>query len=163
MQRNIQSSRPQKYHFFSIYNFLLYFYFVKRKASIDPCRKLISPTIHYNDPKTSQTLSMPITYLPAHSKHKQLENTNIECTKKGSAPKRCAPLLKTISNKHYGLHTFGNFDTQQAHAQTDYLAHLARQGETEHLDVGILLAQDAEIVVELIVLLHQIVAVIGNA
>ena len=83
--------------------------------------------------------------------------------KKRTEPSRLRALLKTISNKHYGLHTFGNFDAQQAHAQTDYLAHLARQGETEHLDVGILLAQDAEIVVELIVLLHQIVAVIGNA
>lgn len=83
--------------------------------------------------------------------------------KKSTEPSRLRALLKTISNKHYGLHTFGNFDAQQAHAQTDYLAHLARQGETEHLDVGILLAQDAEIVVELIVLLHQIVAVIGNA
>lgn len=83
--------------------------------------------------------------------------------KKSTEPSRLRALLKTISNKHYGLHTFGNFDTQQAHAQTDYLAHLARQGETEHLDVGILLAQDAEIVVELIVLLHQVVAVIGNA
>lgn len=83
--------------------------------------------------------------------------------KKSTEPSRLRALLKTISNKHYGLHTFGNFDAQQAHAQTDYLAHLARQGETEHLDVGILLAQDAEIVVELIVLLHQVVAVIGNA
>lgn len=83
--------------------------------------------------------------------------------KKSTEPSRLRALLKTISNKHYGLHTFGNFDAQQAHAQTDYLAHLARQGETEHLDIGILLAQDAEIVVELIVLLHQIVAVIGNA
>ena len=83
--------------------------------------------------------------------------------KKSTEPSRLRALLKTISNKHYGLHTFGNFDAQQAHAQTDYLAHLARQGETEHLDVGILLAQDAEIVVELIVFLHQIVAVIGNA
>lgn len=83
--------------------------------------------------------------------------------KKSTEPSRLRALLKTISNKHYGLHTFGNFDTQQAHAQTDYLAHLARQGETEHLDVGILLAQDAEVVVELVVLLHQVVAVIGNA
>ena len=83
--------------------------------------------------------------------------------KKSTEPSRLRALLKTISNKHYGLHTFGNFDAQQAHAQTDYLAHLARQGETEHLDVGILLAQDAEIVVELVVLLHQVVAVIGNA
>lgn len=83
--------------------------------------------------------------------------------KKSTEPSRLRALLKTISNKHYGLHTFGNFDAQQAHAQTDYLAHLARQGETEHLDVGILLAQDAEVVVELIVLLHQVVAVIGNA
>lgn len=83
--------------------------------------------------------------------------------KKSTEPSRLRALLKTISNKHYGLHTFGNFDAQQAHAQTDYLAHLARQGETEHLDVGILLAQDAEVVVELVVLLHQVVAVIGNA
>ncbi len=83
--------------------------------------------------------------------------------KKSTEPSRLRALLKTISNKHYGLHTFGNFDTQQSHAQTDYLAHLARQGETEHLDIGILLAQDAEVVVELIVLLHQVVAVIGNA
>lgn len=83
--------------------------------------------------------------------------------KKSTEPSRLRALLKTISNKHYGLHTFGNFDTQQAHAQTDYLAHLARQGETEHLDVGILLAQDTEVVVELVVLLHQVVAVIGNA
>lgn len=83
--------------------------------------------------------------------------------KKSTEPSRLRALLKTISNKHYGLHTFGNFDAQQAHAQTDYLAHLARQGETEHLDIGILLAQDAEVVVELIVLLHQVVAVIGNA
>lgn len=83
--------------------------------------------------------------------------------KKSTEPSRLRALLKTISNKHYGLHTFGNFDAQQAHAQTDYLAHLARQGETEHLDVGILLAQDTEVVVELVVLLHQIVAVIGNA
>lgn len=83
--------------------------------------------------------------------------------KKSTEPSRLRALLKTISNKHYGLHTFGNFDTQQSHAQTDYLAHLARQGETEHLDVGILLAQDAEVVVELVVLLHQVVAVIGNA
>ena len=83
--------------------------------------------------------------------------------KKSTEPSRLRALLKTISNKHYGLHTFGNFDAQQAHAQTDYLAHLARQGETEHLDIGILLAQDAEVVVELVVLLHQVVAVIGNA
>ena len=83
--------------------------------------------------------------------------------KKSTEPSRLRALLKTISNKHYGLHTFGNFDAQQAHAQTDYLAHLARQGETEHLDVGILLAQDTEVVVELVVLLHQVVAVIGNA
>lgn len=83
--------------------------------------------------------------------------------KKSTEPSRLRALLKTISNKHYGLHTFGNFDTQQSHAQTDYLAHLARQGETEHLDVGILLAQDAEVVVELVVLLHQVVAVVGNA
>lgn len=83
--------------------------------------------------------------------------------KKSTEPSRLRALLKTISNKHYGLHTFGNFDAQQSHAQTDYLAHLARQGETEHLDVGILLAQDAEVVVELVVLLHQVVAVIGNA
>lgn len=83
--------------------------------------------------------------------------------KKSTEPSRLRALLKTISNKHYGLHTFGNFDAQQAHAQTDYLAHLARQGETEHLDVGILLAQDAEVVVELVVLLHQVVAVVGNA
>lgn len=83
--------------------------------------------------------------------------------KKSTEPSRLRALLKTISNKHYGLHTFGNFDTQQSHAQTDYLAHLARQGETEHLDVSILLAQDAEIVVELIVLLHQVVAVVSNA
>ena len=83
--------------------------------------------------------------------------------KKSTEPSRLRALLKTISNKHYGLHTFGNFDTQQAHAQTDYLAHLARQGETEHLDVGILLAQDAEVVVELVVLLHQVIAVVGNA
>lgn len=83
--------------------------------------------------------------------------------KKSTEPSRLRALLKTISNKHYGLHTFGNFDAQQAHAQTDYLAHLARQGETEHLDIGILLAQDAEVVVELIVLLHQVVAVVGNA
>lgn len=82
--------------------------------------------------------------------------------KKSTEPSRLRALLKTISNKHYGLHTFGNFDAQQAHAQTDYLAHLARQGETEHLDVGILLAQDAEVVVELVVLLHQVVAVVGN-
>ena len=83
--------------------------------------------------------------------------------KKSTEPSRLRALLKTISNKHYGLHTFGNFDAQQAHAQTDYLAYLARQGETEHLDVGILLAQDTEVVVELVVLLHQVVAVIGNA
>ncbi len=83
--------------------------------------------------------------------------------KKSTEPSRLRALLKTISNKHYGLHTFGNFDAQQAHAQTDYLAHLARQGETEHLDIGILLAQDAEVVVELIVLLHQVVAVVSNA
>lgn len=83
--------------------------------------------------------------------------------KKSTEPSRLRALLKTISNKHYGLHTFGNFDTQQSHAQTDYLAHLARQGETEHLDVGILLAQDAEVVVELVVLLHQVIAVVGNA
>lgn len=83
--------------------------------------------------------------------------------KKSTEPSRLRALLKTISNKHYGLHTFGNFDTQQAHAQADYLAHLARQGETEHLDVSILLAQDTEVVVELVVLLHQVVAVIGNA
>lgn len=83
--------------------------------------------------------------------------------KKSTEPSRLRALLKTISNKHYGLHTFGNFDAQQAHAQTDYLAHLARQGETEHLDVGILLAQDAEVVVELVVLLHQVIAVVGNA
>lgn len=83
--------------------------------------------------------------------------------KKSTEPSRLRALLKTISNKHYGLHTFGNFDAQQAHAQTDYLAHLARQGETEHLDIGILLAQDTEVVVELVVLLHQVVAVIGNA
>lgn len=83
--------------------------------------------------------------------------------KKSTEPSRLRALLKTISNKHYGLHTFGNFDAQQAHAQTDYLAHLARQGETEHLDVGILLAQDTEVVVELVVLLHQVVAVVGNA
>ena len=83
--------------------------------------------------------------------------------KKSTEPSRLRALLKTISNKHYGLHTFGNFDAQQSHAQTDYLAHLARQGETEHLDVGILLAQDTEVVVELVVLLHQVVAVIGNA
>ena len=83
--------------------------------------------------------------------------------KKSTEPSRLRALLKTISNKHYGLHTFGNFDAQQAHAQTDYLAHLARQGETEHLDIGILLAQDAEVVVELVVLLHQVVAVVGNA
>ena len=83
--------------------------------------------------------------------------------KKSTEPSRLRALLKTISNKHYGLHTFGNFDTQQAHAQTDYLAHLARQGETEHLDVGILLAQDTEVVVELVVLLHQVIAVVGNA
>lgn len=83
--------------------------------------------------------------------------------KKSTEPSRLRALLKTISNKHYGLHTFGNFDAQQSHAQTDYLAHLARQGETEHLDVGILLAQDAEIVVELIVLLHQVIAIVGNA
>lgn len=83
--------------------------------------------------------------------------------KKSTEPSRLRALLKTISNKHYGLHTFGNFDTQQSHAQTDYLAHLARQGETEHLDVGILLAQDAEVVVELVVLLHQVVAVVSNA
>jgi len=83
--------------------------------------------------------------------------------KKSTEPSRLRALLKTISNKHYGLHTFGNFDAQQAHAQTDHLAHLARQGETEHLDVGILLAQDAEVVVELVVLLHQVVAVVGNA
>lgn len=83
--------------------------------------------------------------------------------KKSTEPSRLRALLKTISNKHYGLHTFGNFDAQQAHAQTDYLAHLARQGETEHLDVGILLAQDTEVVVELIVLLHQVVAVVSNA
>lgn len=83
--------------------------------------------------------------------------------KKSTEPSRLRALLKTISNKHYGLHTFGNFDAQQAHAQTDYLAHLARQGETEHLDVGILLAQDAEVVVELVVLLHQVVAVVSNA
>lgn len=83
--------------------------------------------------------------------------------KKSTEPSRLRALLKTISNKHYGLHTFGNFDTQQSHAQTDYLAHLARQGETEHLDVGILLAQDAEVVVELVVLLHQVVAIVGNA
>ena len=81
--------------------------------------------------------------------------------KKSTEPSRLRALLKTISNKHYGLHTFGNFDAQQAHAQTDYLAHLARQGETEHLDVGILLAQDAEVVVELVVLLHQVIAVVG--
>ena len=83
--------------------------------------------------------------------------------KKSTEPSRLRALLKTISNKHYGLHTFGNFDAQQAHAQTNYLAHLARQGETEHLDIGILLAQDAEVVVELIVLLHQVVAVVSNA
>jgi len=83
--------------------------------------------------------------------------------KKSTEPSRLRALLKTISNKHYGLHTFGNFDAQQAHAQTDYLAHLARQGETEHLDIGILLAQDAEVVVELVVLLHQVVAVVSNA
>lgn len=83
--------------------------------------------------------------------------------KKSTEPSRLRALLKTISNKHYGLHTFGNFDAQQAHAQTDYLAHLARQGETEHLDIGILLAQDAEVVVELVVLLHQVIAVVGNA
>ena len=83
--------------------------------------------------------------------------------KKSTEPSRLRALLKTISNKHYGLHTFGNFDAQQSHAQTDYLAHLARQGETEHLDIGILLAQDAEVVVELIVLLHQVVAVVSNA
>lgn len=83
--------------------------------------------------------------------------------KKSTEPSRLRALLKTISNKHYGLHTFGNFDTQQSHAQTNYLAHLARQGETEHLDVGILLAQDTEVVVELVVLLHQVVAVVGNA
>ena len=83
--------------------------------------------------------------------------------KKSTEPSRLRALLKTISNKHYGLHTFGNFDAQQAHAQTDYLAHLARQGETEHLDVGILLAQDTEVVVELVVLLHQVVAIVGNA
>ena len=83
--------------------------------------------------------------------------------KKSTEPSRLRALLKTISNKHYGLHTFGNFDAQQSHAQTDYLAHLARQGETEHLDIGIFLAQDTEVVVELVVLLHQVVAVIGNA
>lgn len=99
----------------------------------------------------------------------ELEQANYgfeECNykdKKSTEPSRLRALLKTISNKHYGLHTFGNFDAQQAHAQTDYLAHLARQGETEHLDIGILLAQDAEVVVELVVLLHQVVAVIGNA
>ena len=83
--------------------------------------------------------------------------------KKSTEPSRLRALLKTISNKHYGLHTFGNFDAQQSHAQTDYLAHLARHGETDHLDIGILLAQDAEVVEELVVLLHQVVAVIGNA
>lgn len=55
----------------------------------------------------------------------QENNAGTEHNKKRSAPTRCAPLLKTISNKHYGLHTFGNFDAQQAHAQTDYLAYLA--------------------------------------
>ena len=60
------------------------------------------------------------------------------------------------------LHAFGYLDAQQTHAQTDYLAYLTRQGETEHLDIGIFFAKNAEVVVELVVFLYQVVAVVSN-
>ena len=61
------------------------------------------------------------------------------------------------------LHSFRYLDTQQAHTQFDDLAHIGRERQTEDLLVLILFAQDAEVVIELIVFLYQLVAVVGNA
>ena len=62
----------------------------------------------------------------------------------------------------YISHPLGNLDAQQPHTQTHYLGHFAREGETECAYIRIFFTQNTIIVIELIVFLHQIIAIVGN-
>ena len=61
-----------------------------------------------------------------------------------------------------GLHALRHLNTQEIHAQTHYLCHIAREHKAEVALGRILLAKDLELVVELIVVLHQFVAIVGD-
>jgi len=47
--------------------------------------------------------------------------------------------------------------------KADNLGHVGREGETENLQRFVLFAQDAEIVIELVVFLHQFITIVCNA
>ena len=71
-------------------------------------------------------------------------------------------IVSGLCHNNWFLHTLGNLDAQQAHAKLDDLANVLCQNQTEHLEVAVGLFHDAEVMVELVELLGQVIAVVGN-
>ena len=65
-----------------------------------------------------------------------------------------------IKKRCLKLHAFRNFDSQQTHRQFHYLAYVLAQCQTEYLHGFVFFTQDAEVVVELVVFLHQVVRIV---
>jgi hypothetical protein len=62
-----------------------------------------------------------------------------------------------------GLHAFGHLDAEQCHGVLDGLGHVLRQYQTgDLLGVGVG-TEDAVVVIELVEVLGELVAVVGDA
>ena len=60
------------------------------------------------------------------------------------------------------LHAFRHFDAEHPEALADDVAYGARQCQAEAAQVGVFLAEDFIVVVELVVFFHKFVDVVGN-
>ena len=61
------------------------------------------------------------------------------------------------------LHAFGHLDAEQAHAEADDFGDCLGEGETEEFEGFVGLAEDGEVVVELVERLSEFVAVVADA
>ena len=61
------------------------------------------------------------------------------------------------------LHPFGHLDAEQAHAEADDFGNCLSKGETEEFEGLVGLAEDGEVVVELVERLGEFVAVVADA
>ena len=60
------------------------------------------------------------------------------------------------------LHALGHFDAEQLHAQLYDLGHLLRHHEAEQALLLVAFAKNLEVVIELVVFLHQLIAIVGH-
>ena len=65
-------------------------------------------------------------------------------------------------NNKTELHALGHLDAKDAHTETHHLGYIGTEHQTEVALVGILLAKDGEVMIELVVFLHQFVAVVSD-